>query len=418
MKLKPLAWTIALLAVLVGTIFWLSPKYDQAPAVAGQPLLIPETVDNTTQVLIKKADAEPIQLQKDSAGFWTLPNYHNLPVSFNRLQSFVRQLTEATLVRSVTKAPERLARLELGKYHLIFREAGSDAPIWSLETGKHGASGGLFIRRDSQPEALLAELNLYLDTNPESWVEKKVLAFRTEDIAQATIPFTNGSPPLVLKRVDASAPFTAENLPEGQQLQQTEVNHILATLTGAYFTDVLENQEPDTATLLAQAQPYRLSLKLFNGDLYTLNIGHSHTSEAALATSTKADAASTTPDTQISTSVPTTEVAEAQPNKKRFFGLFGKRKAKTQFTPVSPGNASAEQTDVPIALAKDQLEASSENNSTTSVPADSTIFITYASTALEPPWQRALEHITLVYPDAVFTALPASPEQLLELIKQ
>ena len=376
MQLKPLIGIIAILAVLVGIAYRLSPKHYQQTenvSIEGQALLAPKTLENTAKIILQGQDSEPIELQKQTVGLWTIPDYHGLPINFSKLRSLIRELAQAKLVRPVTDDPKRIQGMEIGTYRVQLKEAGSNAPIWSLETGKQGPSGGVFIRLNDQAQTFLADLNLYVDTTPDSWVDKKVLDFHPQEVAQLKITFPDKSPALELTRSEATAPFTAKNLPKGLQVKQSEALRIVNTLTQAYFNQLIENNDPDAKS--ARSNPRLIVLKLFNGEEYTLKIGRSKaTQRQALA-----------------------KTAPEQPTdkkeKKRSFDVFGRK--KKALTPRLEEKAPQ--------VAKQEKKESPRPT-----------FIFYESASMENAWQKAFAKVSLVYPESVFSILPKNRSALLE----
>lgn len=148
MKTKPLFIAVCVLAVLTAFAWWRggrSATHPEATAsLTGQKLLSPDVLRAAARIRLSAAnDERSVLLAKQPDGSWILPEYHGMPVDFEKLSHFTRNLLEGEVARHVTSNPERLARLELGKHRVVL--LGEDGrSLWELEAGSNRDGGGQF----------------------------------------------------------------------------------------------------------------------------------------------------------------------------------------------------------------------------------------------------------------------------------
>jgi len=274
-KLKPLLFAVGSLAVVAAIGWWLSGKpaadKDDADNRAGQNLLAPDVLSKTRHIVLSKdSGSESAVLQYDPEGMWTLPDYYGLRVDFSKLQSLTRNLLDARIRRLVSRNPDRLSRLELGNSRIVFQSEAGET-IWDLEIGKRGPSGGYFVRYNGEEAAYIANLSLYLDAGQENWADKKILPFDSQDVSAIEIKFPDTDSPIPFHRENAEEDFQSPDLPENQSIINQELKNLINSLVNARFVDATGPDEPDVVS--ARANTRKITLKLFQGDAYTLAIG-------------------------------------------------------------------------------------------------------------------------------------------------
>jgi hypothetical protein len=274
MNLKSISIGVAALAIIAVAGWWFSrpadPKQDPGD-IEGGKLLDADLLAKTEQiVLFEPFSKDTVTLEKQTTGEWILPDYHQFEIDFSKVKTLSNSLLNANVLRFVTRNPERLKNLELGKKQITLKGAGGET-LWALETGKRGSSGGTYVRIGDTEEAWLSDLSFYLDTSESNWPNKRMLNFQSGDVSALTIEFTGGDPPVVLTRETAESDFQAEGLAENEQLKTSEVTTFLNSLLNARFNNVHEPDEPDVAA--ARGHSRSVSLKLFNGDGYSVAFG-------------------------------------------------------------------------------------------------------------------------------------------------
>ena len=374
MKLKPLLIAVLFLAAGAGLAYWLSPSTrgtgPEHPLV-GQPLVEPGELEQTRRIELSGDGGESrVVLEWHSAGDWRLPEYHGMPVDFDKLGRLTRSLTEASVQRRVTADPERLERLNLRRNGLVLYD-GDGQIQRHFEFGDRGPAGGTYFRTAGEETAFLTDASIHIDSREDNWPIKRPLRLDREEIASFRLPFPGGDE-VLLERGAPGEPLAAAAPFEDRELKQSEVNRVLNRLLNARFSAVHDPDEEEAAAAREHAR--EIVLRDFDGTGYTLRVGR--------------NPAETNPDTGQ-----TAGEAEASPSRAEASIIFDQD--GNIVTPPEPEDAPEEAEDA-------------------ETPEPGPVFIFYASTDEAFPWTRITESAALRFPDSVYEALPESPEDLLE----
>ena len=274
MKLKQLITIVAVICLVsVAALWWTRPreKEQDSADLTGRKLLSSEILQQATRIeLSDSVDEEVVVLEKGTSGEWFLPDYHGFKADFSKLENITRNLLQADVTRFVTRNPERIVRLELGKTRIVLGKSEGD-PLWTLEIGKRGSSGGAFVRVDDGDDTFLATLSVFIDATLRNWPDKKLLPFTPDDVSSVSVEFPGPAGPLAFARTSATDIFVLTEPREDKIANDQEVKQLLNTLVNARFLDVKELDDPDAMD--ARDHTRRLDFKLFNGDGYTLMVG-------------------------------------------------------------------------------------------------------------------------------------------------
>ena len=274
MKLKyALSLALFLTAALLVAYYVRLGSSDQPSERVGQKVLLPEIFSQASEVHIEDTqNAVTLRFIKNEVGAWVIPDYYGLPVEFNKFRRLLTNLTEAEVVRVITRDPQRITeKLEIGQKHIRLLSATNEV-LWELKVGKDPEGSGAYIQLNQEPEALLVDRTLFFDTQKDNWASTALLGLlKTENVAEFHIAFMEESEPLILKRSSPQDPFSYDKLAKNQELQQSEVNGLLDSLLNARYAEIVEASDPDAVA--AKSYPIPFTIKLFNGETYTLKLG-------------------------------------------------------------------------------------------------------------------------------------------------
>ena len=272
MNIKNLSLAIVVLAALAGLAAFLNrptPPPETDPRV-GAPLLATTTANAAQSIQITQGTASVTLTRDGTSEAWLVSSYHDLPVNLTKLRTFVRELTDAKIERVVTRNPELAARLELDSAKIAI--TSTDGSTWSASLGKTAERGGRYVRLDEGEDApaFLAPFNAFLDATGKNWAENKLVNVERDQIAALTLTFADGAP-ITLQRESATAPWTTESLPDGQQLKTGAISTLISTATNLRFSDTTTPDDTDAVDAAAHART--LTVTTFAGDTLTVSIG-------------------------------------------------------------------------------------------------------------------------------------------------
>jgi hypothetical protein len=270
MKIKTLAITVAILAVLSVAAYLANRPEAPAPADprVGKALLGPDTVAKASTLSVSD-QGKRVDLAKQPDGSWRVASYYDMPADFDKVARLVQDLNEAKVDRFVTSSPERLARMGFADSSIVLGDA-SGKEIWSVTFGRTPESGnGKFVRFGREPMAFFSGLHVWLDTDARGWADAKLVSLKPEDVASVEIPFDGGAA-VVASREKKDSAWSAK-APAGRKLLPDRVASLVSTLTTIRFNDTTAVDDP----LALAASPHMRAFKLtsFDGRALTVALG-------------------------------------------------------------------------------------------------------------------------------------------------
>jgi hypothetical protein len=270
MKLKTLAAVVALLAVLSAAAYWIN-RPAPAPAAdprVGQPLIEASAIDASSGLRFSD-QGKTIELARDADGTWRDTSYFDLPADFQKLSSFVNDLSSSKVQRFVSANPERIGRLEFKDTRI--EVLGADGkPSLSVTLGRNTDGGGRFVAFGNLSRAYLSTFNAWLDTDPKGWADAALAAFKSDDVRGVAI-FFDGTPPLRLSRAKKGDAWTADPATAGRRVNADAVASLLTTLGSLRFSDTGAHSDPEAA--VARRHARKVVVTLFSGPTVEFVLG-------------------------------------------------------------------------------------------------------------------------------------------------
>lgn len=270
MKLKTLIVTVLALAVVSAIVFFVNrpAPLPSADPRLGQPVLAPAMAENAGKVKISD-QGKTVELAKQSDGSWKVTSYYDFPADFQKLSTFVGDLTSAKIEQLVTSNPERLNRLEFKDTRIELLDSG-DKSLLLLTLGKNAEAGGRFLRYNDEKKGYRANLNVWLDAESKNWADASLVPVKVEDVAKVEFDFPNAAP-VVVSRAKKEDSFTTENPPAGQKLKGDKVSSVLSSITSLRFSDTNDPQDPNAVA--AKQNERSVKVTTFAGKTWTVALG-------------------------------------------------------------------------------------------------------------------------------------------------
>jgi len=274
MKIRTLVITVAVLVVL-SVLAYLGNRPEAAPSSdprVGKPLLDADTATKAARIVVSEK-GKSVELDRGADGTWRVASYYGLPADFEKIAHLVQDLNEAKLDRFVTSSADRLAHMEFGDSSIALGDS-SGKQIWSVSFGKAADSGnGKFVRFGTENASFFSSLHVWLDTDPKSWADTRLVTAKTDDVASVEIGF-EGEAPVLASRATKNAAWMAQ-APAGSGLSQEKISSVVSSLTALRFSDTVPVDDPS----VAQAAGHTRSFKLTTFDGKTLSIAFSRKPE-------------------------------------------------------------------------------------------------------------------------------------------
>ncbi|AWT60138.1 MAG: hypothetical protein DF168_01339 [Candidatus Moanabacter tarae] len=273
MRLKRICLAIAILGTLAALALWIDRSQSQLKTKekpVGENLVAHKTIELTSEILLGDSDLENKVHLKLEDNIWILPEYHQFPVDFNKLKSFVSSLLNAKFIRLVTRNPERMKQLEFNENTVRFISAEGEN-IWSLITGKGNNAGGRFVKVQDYDAAYLSDISLYIDTDEKNWAQKKLLDIKPNHVEVVKLDYPGEDRFLSIARATHDSIFSSENIAQDQEINDSAAKDLIRTLINARFSDVKEPDNPDALAAFENSQ--HIEFFLFGGETFSFRIG-------------------------------------------------------------------------------------------------------------------------------------------------
>jgi Domain of unknown function (DUF4340) len=270
MKLRTLAVSVALLAIIAAIVFFVrrpGPPAAIDPRTDG-PLIETALLEKAAQFRLGDG-GKNVTLVRKPDGTWIDQDYYALPADFSKISGFAGSLHEAKIDRLVTASPERMARLEFKDTHIVLLDdAGKE--IWTLTLGKYSDTGDRYVRYGVEPKAYLVKPGLSLDLEAKNWVDTQLLSLKPDDVAGVEIDFP-GDSPLKLTRAKNDAAWTPASPVNGQRVKADKIVALLGSLSTIRFLDTNDASDPSVA--VAKANLRTITLTTFDGKTIAVAMG-------------------------------------------------------------------------------------------------------------------------------------------------
>ena len=204
----------AVLSVLFAVVSYASNNQWGGGAASGGKLF-PALSDNLGKVVridVQQGD-DKISLEKSNA-LWGVKDRGGYPVEFAKIRPLIVGLSEASLLESKTRRPDRYAVLELedpaskgAKSRLVRLFDDKGQQLAEVVIGKKRfesfAAGpgksGTYVRRPGDPQTWLADAELQAPVSAKEWVKTSILSLDSAKFGTVTVELP-GEPPLKIER--------------------------------------------------------------------------------------------------------------------------------------------------------------------------------------------------------------------------
>ena len=272
MTIKKLSITFLILAVL-SVVTWLikrpAPPAGLDPRT-GQTLVSRETLAAARTITLRDGDDTVTLSTDETDGTWRVDDYYGFPVDFTKLSFLASSLQSASIVRLVSRNPDRIGRLDLGNAGIEIGTGGA-LPAVRLAIGKSTEGGGRFVGFDSEEKAYLTDLTIQVDATAKNWALARLLDFEADEVAGVDISFEGDAAHLVVKRETADADWQVASTEAAGKVRARELDNLLNRFTGLRFT---ETDEPESEESIAARDHSRsVIIELFDGTRYSIQVG-------------------------------------------------------------------------------------------------------------------------------------------------
>ena len=285
--IKPLSLIAVILCGLGIALYFYEHGAEQGQEnLSGQILLKQLDTKNLNKIQVRSSEGL-LELHQSQQG-WQETGL-DYPLSGEKIQEFLLELTDLRLGDLVTDNPERHALFQLlsppeskeqweDEKHAVAVNLlrGDDSSLLEILLGKSREQGsGQYLRYADSDEVYLLPDTLDIDTDPNDWLNKELTSLDEKMIQK--LDFQNSSDSdFTLSYDNQSNSWSMSDSPE-TELKEDEINDILKRLQELSFTKILTGELSDNST--GRTQLTNLEATLSDGKIYALQIGENENPE-------------------------------------------------------------------------------------------------------------------------------------------
>ncbi|GAB4200120.1 MAG: hypothetical protein Tsb002_36130 [Wenzhouxiangellaceae bacterium] len=291
---------------LVAGAWWLSQSDQPGDSVASGNALFPQlesTVNDVSRVDILGSGSEIIvQLERGDSS-WTVANRDGFTADWDKVRDLLRALAQATIIEQKTSNPELYDRLGVqdidaeGSERFLIKLDDNDELAVIVGLSASDGSGGRYVRRANEAQALLIDQSLTISNLTKEWLSKEVIDFQPTRVNEVVIRHSDGEVLRAKRDADDPSKVNLLNVPEGRELGSPwAINALPNSISRVNLEDVRPAQaamaEPDLSVLFVADNGLNIQLDLHEeGDSeYWMQVSANAEPTAAIADSGESSA--------------------------------------------------------------------------------------------------------------------------------
>lgn len=273
MKLRTLIIVAVALAIVTMAGYYIrnasliTPEDDP---LVGTKILDSGILAGVKRIEISKDGSKAI-LESTGESGWVVRSLYDLPADFAKLNTLVRSLVDATIVRKITSREDRMARLDLtqGTVKLM---SGPEKTLLDITFGKSLSDSGKAFILGRGKTAFQASTSPNADANSNNWAVKTLYEFKADDVAG--IQFFLSEDTWGVRRDDKDKDFVSTIPVDKHAPKQSAIKSLINRFTNLRFVEVSERPtEQATETWKAAQENVRtIKFTLFSGEIITIKM--------------------------------------------------------------------------------------------------------------------------------------------------
>ena len=271
MTAKNLVILAAATAAIAGAAYMMARGRAPADASVGaenSPLFVglESKAGEVARIEIKKGTSDTVLVKDESGKGWLIENRGGYPAKFDLVRPVVAALAEAKMLEAKTSKAELYDKLDLGdptkedaKSTLVTLKAADGKEIASLILGKRDwgkapdpfsppppGKAKHYVRKGTEPQSYLAEIELEVQADPLSFADKQVLELKNEEVKSAVVARPDGEIIAVYREKPEDTKYQIKDLPAGRAPKdEFAASRVAQALSYVSFEDVKPASEID-----------------------------------------------------------------------------------------------------------------------------------------------------------------------------
>ena len=248
MKLGIAAAVMAVLAIIVSM-----PRSEKvSEIVKGTPLIQGISTKDIAAIEVE-GSGKKTRIEKSGDGF-VVANKDNYPALIENVNKLIVDCLDIKIDGLVTDNPDNhtdLEVLESNAKHVVKFFDKDGKLITGVAVGKRDENGsGVYVRKLSDKPEVAAKVYIapktsWLQANPVSYVEKKLLECEKKDINSVAVTTPEGTYSVVAEPAGDDVKISLPNIPEGKQAKGVDYESVFNAATDIQFGDIKKASDVD-----------------------------------------------------------------------------------------------------------------------------------------------------------------------------
>jgi hypothetical protein len=253
--------------VTVANRYWIS---STIATVKPFPNLL-ANINDVAELDIHAASGDAVIKRTDTG--WAMAGKHDYPVKAEMVKSAVIGFGEMELTERKTSRPDRYPRLAVEDVggtdthsRLVTLKDAKGDKLAELIVGRPrgervGGQAGLYVRRPGDAQAWFTPANFEIPTNPNVWLEPRVIHVNSKRVARITTIQPNGATLVLYKDTPQTKHFAFKDLPPDKPVKGEAVaDDMDSALSAIELTDVALQSDVDFSQ-----KPWHAKIETFDG---------------------------------------------------------------------------------------------------------------------------------------------------------
>ena len=264
MNRKKLIVSGAFVVLILLVIYGWQKQQGFAPEQSNQVLIdgLEKQVNDIALIQISSGE-DRVTLAKEGSQ-WLLREQVNHPVDITKIRSLLLQLAESTLLEQKTSDSKLYSNLGLDDDSRVeiagYLDQDTTNKLFALGLGNSSALG-TYVLREGETTSWLASEQLYIDSDPTSWLQTQLFDIKAADMSRFTIQHS-GNQKLLLVTDKKGTDLIVDGLSADEKADENKVKSVSRVFKNLRLSQVRDASEQESLAAVASTAITRNGLQI------------------------------------------------------------------------------------------------------------------------------------------------------------
>jgi hypothetical protein len=243
MSARSVRWLIVVAALALAASLYLTSRHRPTTGAAVGESLYPGLegkLDDVTEIRISKPGAAVAVTITRSEHGWQVAERGNFAADAARVRELLTSLAKAHAIERKTAVAANFPALGVEDLEAADSQGKrldlAGVPV-SLLIGKSPDAGSTYVRKAGEAQSWQVDVALRADTDPQRWLESKVLELPAARVETVETRIGSGAPWSITRAAATDADFKVVGIPRGRELTSASAANELGSMLTALEVD-------------------------------------------------------------------------------------------------------------------------------------------------------------------------------------